>query len=94
MGIFDYLMGYLFSYSRFREELELPIIQQQDEVPCTGFRRPDRFILRRLKKMYWKDLPEAGKNMHAKMTGEQQDLYQNHIQRLPDTFVQTISGRV
>ena len=41
------------------------------------------FILRRLKKDVLKDLPEKlEKNMYAKMTGEQQELYQAHVQRL------------
>ncbi|WP_462416815.1 SNF2 helicase associated domain-containing protein [Eubacterium ramulus] len=84
-SIFDYLMpGYLFSYSRFREELELPIIQQQDEDALHRIQKMIApFILRRLKKDVLKDLPEKlEKNMYAKMTGEQQDLYQAHIQRL------------
>ena len=48
---FDYLMpGYLFSYSRFREELELPIIQQQDEDALHRIQKMIApFILRRLK---------------------------------------------
>lgn len=84
-SIFDYLMpGYLFSYSRFREELELPIIQQQDEDALHRIQKMIApFILRRLKKDVLKDLPEKlEKNMYAKMTGEQQELYQAHVQRL------------
>lgn len=84
-SIFDYLMpGYLFSYSRFREKLELPIIQQQDEDALHRIQKMIApFILRRLKKDVLKDLPEKlEKNMYARMTGEQQDLYQAHVQRL------------
>ena len=69
-SIFDYLMpGYLFSYSRFREELELPIIQQQDEDALHRIQKMIApFILRRLKKDVLKDLPEKlEKNMYAKM---------------------------
>ena len=77
-SIFDYLMpGYLFSYSRFREELELPIIQQQDEDALHRIQKMIApFILRRLKKDVLKDLPDKlEKNMYARMAGEQQELY-------------------
>ena len=84
-SIFDYLMpGYLFSYSRFREELELPIMQQNDEDALHRIQKMIApFILRRLKKDVLKDLPDKlEKNMYAPMTGEQKELYQAHTQRL------------
>lgn len=84
-SIFDYLMpGYLFSYSRFREELELPIMQQNDEDALHRIQKMIApFILRRLKKDVLKDLPDKlEKNMYAPMVGEQQELYQAHVQRL------------
>lgn len=84
-SIFDYLMpGYLFSYSRFREELELPIMQQNDENALHRIQKMIApFILRRLKKDVLKDLPDKlEKNMFAPMEGEQKELYQAHVQRL------------
>lgn len=84
-SIFDYLMpGYLFSYSRFREELELPIMQQNDEDALHRIQKMIApFILRRLKKDVLKDLPDKlEKNMYAPMEGEQKELYQAHVQRL------------
>ena len=84
-SIFDYLMpGYLFSYSRFREELELPIMQQNDKDALHRIQKMIApFILRRLKKDVLKDLPDKlEKNMYAPMEGEQKELYQAHVQRL------------
>lgn len=53
-SIFDYLMpGYLYSYQRFRIELEQPIVQHKDEDAAKRLQRLIRpFVLRRLKKKY------------------------------------------
>lgn len=84
-SIFDYLMpGYLYPYQRFREELELPIVQRNDKE-CMGRlqKMVAPFVLRRLKKDVLKDLPDKlEKNMFAKMEGEQKELYQAHVQRI------------
>lgn len=84
-SIFEYLMpGYLYSYQRFRREIESPVVQEQDEEALHRLRLMIRpFILRRLKKDVLKDLPEKlEKNMYARMEGEQRQLYQAHVQRL------------
>ncbi len=91
-SIFDYLMpGFLFSYARFREELETPIVAKTDEEAAKRLQRLIRpFILRRLKRDVLSDLPEKiEKNMYAQMEGEQRDLYDAHVQRL----VQVLSGQ-
>ena len=51
-SIFDYLMpGFLYSYSRFREELEVQIVQHESEEASERLRKMIRpFVLRRLKK--------------------------------------------
>lgn len=84
-SIFDYLMpGFLYSYQRFREELELPIVQENSENEIKRLQKVIRpFVLRRLKKDVLKDLPDKlEKNYYAKMEGEQQKLYDAHVKRM------------
>jgi len=84
-SIFDYLMpGFLYSYQRFREELELPIVQDNSENEIKRLQKMIRpFVLRRLKKDVLKDLPDKlEKNYYARMEGEQQKLYDAHVKRM------------
>ncbi len=84
-SIFDYLMpGLLYSYQRFRTEIEIPVVQNQDEAAMNRLRKMVRpFILRRLKKDVLTDLPDKlEKCMYANMEGEQQKLYHAHVQRI------------
>lgn len=84
-SIFDYLMpGYLYTYQRFREELEQPIVQRDEEAAATRLQKLIRpFVLRRMKKDVLKDLPDKlEENMYAAMEGEQQELYDAHVERM------------
>lgn len=84
-SIFDYLMpGLLYGYQRFRTELEIPVVQNQDEAAMSRLQKMVRpFILRRLKKDVLTDLPDKlEKCMYANMEGEQQKLYTAHVQRI------------
>lgn len=84
-SIFDYLMpGFLFGYQRFREEIEIPIVQNQDEQAMKRLQKMIHpFILRRLKKDVLTDLPDKlEKNMYAVLEGEQQKLYDAHVKRM------------
>ena len=84
-SIFDYLMpGFLYPYSRFREELEIPIVSNQEKEPSERLRRMIRpFVLRRLKKDVLKDLPDKMEEaVLAQMEGEQKKLYAAHVQRM------------
>ncbi len=84
-SIFDYLMpGFLYSYQRFRDELEIPIIQKGDEAAVRRLQRMiTPFVLRRLKKDVLTDLPEKlEESIYAKMQGEQQKLYDAHVKKL------------
>ena len=84
-SIFDYLMpGYLYSYQRFRTELEQPIVQHKDEDAAKRLQRLIRpFVLRRLKKEVLQDLPDKlEENLYADMDGEQQELYDAHVRRM------------
>ena len=84
-SIFDFVMpGFLFSYSRFREEMEAPIMNKGDEEASESLQKMIRpFVMRRLKKDVLSDLPDKiEKNMYAAMEGEQKELYAAHVQRL------------
>ena len=84
-SIFDYLMpGFLFGYQRFREELESPIVYQQDKEAMERLQRMIRpFVLRRLKKDVLKDLPDKlEEEMYVCLEGEQLKLYDAHVKRL------------
>ncbi len=84
-SIFDYLMpGFLYTYQRFREEIEIPIIVNRDENKMERLQRMIRpFVLRRLKREVLQDLPEKlEENVYARMEGEQQALYDAHVQHM------------
>ncbi len=84
-SIFDYLMpGFLFSYQRFREKFESPIVQQQDKAAMEQLQKMIRpFVLRRLKKDVLKDLPDKmEEEVYAVLQGEQQKLYDAHVKRI------------
>ena len=84
-SIFDYLMpGFLYSYSRFREELEVQIVQHESEKASERLRKMIRpFVLRRLKKDVLRDLPDKlEENMYTRLEGEQQKLYDAHVKRM------------
>lgn len=84
-SIFDYLMpGFLYGYQRFRTEIEIPVVQNQDETAMNRLQKMVRpFILRRLKKTVLTDLPDKlEKCMYADMEGEQKKLYQAHVQKI------------
>ncbi len=84
-SIFDYLMpGFLYAYQRFRESIEIPVVQGGSEEAMKKLQKLiGPFVLRRLKKDVLKDLPDKlEENMYAKLEGEQQKLYDAHVQRM------------
>ncbi len=84
-SIFEFLMpGYLFSYKRFKEELESPVAESRDEAARTRLSRMVRpFILRRLKKDVLKELPDKVENViYARMEQEQDSLYRAREKQL------------
>ncbi len=84
-SIFDFLMpGFLYTYQRFREEIETPIVVNGDENKMERLQRMIRpFVLRRLKSEVLQDLPEKlEENVYAKLEGEQQALYDAHVQQM------------
>ena len=84
-SIFDYLMpGYLFSYQKFKSEIETPVVLNNDQDALKRIQKMIApFVLRRLKKDVLRDLPDKiERNMSARMEGEQKKLYDAHVQRL------------
>lgn len=84
-SIFDYLMpGFLFTYTRFRQEIELPAAADQDQEAMEKMRRMVHpFILRRLKRDVLKELPDKLEEVvTVELEGEQRRLYDAHVQRL------------
>lgn len=84
-SIFDYLMpGFLYSYQHFRGEIEIPVVQNNDGDAMRKLQRMiGPFVLRRLKRDVLTDLPDKlEENIYAKLEGEQQKLYDAHVQRM------------
>ncbi len=84
-SIFEFLMpGYLYSYKRFKDELESPVAESKDDVARIRLSRLVRpFILRRLKKDVLKELPDKIEEVvYARMEGRQNSLYQAREKQL------------
>ena len=84
-SIFDFLMpGFLYSYTRFRKEIEEPIVYEKDEELRGRLQRMvGPFILRRLKREVLKDLPDKLEEIYyADLEGEQSKLYQARVQTM------------
>lgn len=77
-SIFDFLMpGYLYSYRKFKERFEAPIVQDGDERAMESLRlMVAPFILRRMKKDVLADLPEKVETtLESEMTAQQRKQY-------------------
>lgn len=84
-SIFDFVMpGYLYTYNKFKEELEAPIVQQQDNIAVARMQRMIRpFILRRLKRDVLKELPDKLEEVvFSKMEGKQREIYEAKEKKL------------
>lgn len=86
-SIFDFLLpGMLGQYEAFRQNYELAIVQQNDEVTLKRLQKMIQpFILRRLKQDVLKDLPEKIENtVYSKMDAAQRTLYVANVQQMLD----------
>lgn len=84
-SIFDYLMpGFLFHYQKFREEFEIPIMENKEEAALQRLHKfISPFVLRRLKKDVLKDLPDKMEEVvFAQLEGEQKKLYHAHVEKM------------
>lgn len=76
--------GFLYSYEKFRKEIELPAVQYGNSEAMERLQKMIRpFVLRRLKKDVLKDLPDKlEKDMFSPLESEQKELYEAHTERL------------
>ena len=84
-SIFDFLMpGFLYSYEKFRADIELPSMRNTTSVALDKLRKmTGPFILRRLKSDVLKDLPEKLEEVsYAEMESEQRRLYDAEVLRI------------
>ena len=84
-SIFDYLMpGFLYTYSKFRADLEQPIVKNGNEAESLRLRAMvTPFILRRQKKDVLKDLPEKLEEVrYAGMEDKQRKVYNAQVVRM------------
>ncbi len=90
-SIFDFLMpGFLFSYPRFREQLERPIMHDGNQAALARLDKlVSPFILRRLKKDVLTELPDKHETViRVPLVGEQRALYAANVQVLRDELLQ------
>ena len=81
-SIFDFIMpGYLYSYKKFRDDFETPIIKENDrEVMQKLQKLVAPFVLRRIKKDVLKELPDKTEQiMYSKMDEKQQNIYNAYL---------------
>ncbi|MDO4283309.1 MAG: SNF2 helicase associated domain-containing protein [Clostridia bacterium] len=81
-SIFDFIMpGYLFSYKKFKEEYETPIIKDNDVQVVEKLQKlVAPFILRRIKSEVLKELPEKTETiMYSEMDKVQEKLYKAYL---------------
>ena len=83
-SIFDFIMpGYLFSYRKFKNTYEMPIIKGEDENAMQKLKMLiEPFVLRRTKKEVLKELPDKTVTvLNNEMCEEQRNLYINFLAR-------------
>ena len=83
-SIFDFIMpGYLFSYRKFKNTYEMPIIKGEDENAMQKLKMLiEPFVLRRTKKEVLKELPDKTVTVfNNEMCEEQRNLYINYLAR-------------
>lgn len=81
-SIFDFCMpDYLYSYSKFKEDYEVPIIKDENKNIMEKLSAQVRpFILRRIKKDVLKELPEKTETvMYSSMEDEQRSIYEAYL---------------
>ena len=81
-SIFDFIMpGYLFSYKKFKELYETPIVRLEDEYSTDRLKRLiSPFVLRRIKKEVLTELPDKTITvLNSNMEEEQRAIYLSYL---------------
>lgn len=94
-SIFDYIMpGYLFSYKKFKENYEMPIVRDEDKNSMKKLKMLiEPFILRRIKSEVLTELPDKTITViNNEMQEEQQKLYLSYLQNAKQEAMNEISS--
>ena len=81
-SIFDFSMpGYLYSYRKFKESFETPIVREEDLYKTKKLKMLiEPFILRRIKEEVLTELPEKTVTvLNSQMEEEQEKIYMSHM---------------
>ena len=81
-SIFDFIMpGYLYSYKKFKELFEIPIVKEDDDLAMRKLKDLiEPFILRRNKAEVLTELPDKTISiLNNEMQGEQQKIYLSYL---------------
>ena len=94
-SIFDFIMpGYLFSYRKFKELYEMPIVKSEDKIAMKKLKMLiEPFILRRIKTEVLTELPDKTITvLNNQMEEEQQKLYLSYLQMAKQKAMAEISS--
>ena len=94
-SIFDYIMpGYLFTYKKFKQLYEIPIMKDNDEEAMQKLKMMiEPFVLRRVKKDVLKELPEKSITvLNNEMQGEQLQIYLSYLAQAKKQAISEIEG--
>ena len=92
-SIFDFLMpGYLFSYKKFKDNYEMPIVKDEDNETMNKLTMLiEPFILRRTKKEVLTELPDKTITiLNNKMEDEQEKIYLSYLAQAKEELKQQI----
>lgn len=73
--------GYLFSYKKFKEKYETPIVKDEDEYALKKLKMLiEPFVLRRIKKEVLTELPDKTESiLYNQMREEQEKIYLSYL---------------
>ena len=92
-SIFDFIMpGYLFTYRKFKNIYETPIVKEDDEQAMAKLKMLiEPFVLRRNKKEVLTELPEKTVTvLNNEMNEEQQNLYLTYLARAKQEIAEKV----
>ena len=95
-SIFDFIMpGYLFTYKKFKEQYEVPIVRDNDATALKKLKNMiEPFILRRTKKQVLTELPDKTITvLNNEMQDEQLKLYMSYLAKAKSEISQEINDK-
>ena len=95
-SIFDLIMpGYLFTYKKFKQNYEIPIVKENDARILNKLKMLiEPFVLRRTKKEVLKELPDKATSvLNNEMTYEQEKIYLSYLAQARDELNEEIEEK-